>query len=292
MKNLKGIITALATPFKEGKIDKLSFEKLLDFQIQQSPMGFVLNGTTGESPALSQKELEKLFEWTHKKAKKTPLILGLGGNSTQKILEKLKWAKSLRPKALLSVVPYYNKPPQRGMIKHFNTLADKSPFPVILYNVPQRTGLGLSLESVCALSQHPNIIGIKEASGDLDFGAQIIKKTKNFTVLSGDDETGLALCAKGAKGIVSVLSHILGKQMKSYWHQIKRGETDKALKEYKKKYGLLLKNIYSETNPIGIKMALKLMGIFKSAELRSPLFAMEKQKALKLKKSLKSAGLL
>ena len=121
------------------------------------------------------------------------------------------------------MVPYYNKPPQRGLIKHFSALADNSPFPVILYNVPQRTGIGLSLESVMELSRHSNIKGIKEASGDLIFGKNIIKNTKNFTVLSGDDETGLALCALGAKGIVSVISHILGKQMKYYLAQIKKG---------------------------------------------------------------------
>ncbi len=293
LKKFKGIITALATPFKEGSVDESSFKRLLEFQALQEIDGFVLNGTTGESPTLLPGEVEKLFEWSKLKFPNKPLILGVGGNSTQKTLENIKLAESLKAGALLIVVPYYNKPPQAGLLKHFKTLAEKSLLPVILYNVPARTGVGLSLESTVELSRHPNIIGIKEASGDLELGKKIIEKAdKNFLVLSGDDETGFKLCALGALGIVSVISHILGKEMKSFFQQIKKGKAEEALREYDQKYGELLKSIYSESNPIGIKKALKLIGVFDSAELRSPLVALGEEKTKKLTQDLKRAGFL
>ncbi len=290
---MEGIITALATPFQEGKLDEESFGKLIQFQKDQGVDGFVINGTTGESPCLFPKEVEKLFEWTKEKAGEKLLILGVGGNSTEKTLENIKIAENLQADAVLAVVPYYNKPPQRGLIKHFKKLSEKSSLPILLYNVPARTGVGLSLESVLELSRETNILGIKEASGDLQFGRAIIEKTnKDFVVLSGDDETGLDLFALGGKGIISVISHILGKEMKNLLQRIKEGQKETPLKEYKEKYGELLKNIYAESNPIGIKMALKLKGVFKSAELRSPLVSLEGQKVISLKETLKSKGLL
>lgn len=293
MKKIEGIITALATPFQEGKLDEESFRKLIRFQRDQGVEGFVINGTTGESPCLFQEEVEKLFEWTREEATENLLILGVGGNSTEKTLENIKRAEKLRADAVLAVSPYYNKPPQRGLIKHFKILSEKSSLPVILYNVPARTGVGLSLESVLELSQQINILGIKEASGDLQFGREIIEKTdKDFAVLSGDDETSLALFALGGRGVISVLSHILGKEMKNLFQRIKSGEKENSLKEYKEKYGELLKDVYAESNPIGIKMALKLKGIFASSELRSPLVSLEEQKAKSLKETLRSIGLL
>ena len=291
MKRIEGIITALSTPFLKGKLDRASFEKLLQFQMIQEIDGFVINGTTAESPCLFQKEVEQIFGWTKEKSQDRILILGVGGNCTQKAMANIKRAQELKADAVLAVVPYYNKPPQRGLMCHFQKLADSSELPVLLYNVPSRTGVGLSLESVVALSKHPNIIGIKEASGDLELGRKIIERAENgFILLSGDDDTCFELCALGAKGVISVVSHILGKEMRNLLKKTVKDEN--SLGEYKEKYGELLKNIYCETNPIGIKMALKLLGVFASAELRSPLVAMGGRETKRLQESLQKLNLL
>jgi 4-hydroxy-tetrahydrodipicolinate synthase len=292
VKNISGIITALATPFLQGKPDSVSFKKLLHFQIDQGVDGFVINGTTAESPCLFPTEVESLFHWTKEEAGERPLILGVGGNCTQKTLENIKMAEKLMADAVLAVVPYYNKPPQRGLVKHFKVLADQSQLPVILYNVPSRTGVGLSLESVVELSRHPNIIGIKEASGDLNFGKRILEE-RDFILLSGDDDTCFDLCALGAQGVISVASHVLGREMKNLFVKIKRGEQAQNLfMEYKRKYADLLKNIYCESNPIGIKTALNLLGVFSTAELRSPLVPLAERERQLLKESLKEVDIL
>ena len=293
-KDIRGIITALATPFVKGELDFVSFKKLLQFQLSQGIDGFVVNGTTAESPCLLPKEVEQLFEWTRKEAKEAFLILGVGSNCTKKTLANIKTAKAWKADAVLAVVPYYNKPPQRGLVWHFKSLADKSELPLFLYNVPARTGVGLSLESIVELSLHPNIKGIKEASGNIELGKQIIKNSqKDFILLSGDDDTCFDLCALGAQGVISVMSHILGKEMKKLFRIIKQGEKkEQALKEYKDKYQVLLKEIYCESNPIGIKMALHLMGLFHSAELRSPLMILGESEKNSLKEELQRKKLL
>ena len=296
MKKLEGIITALATPFIEETLDFSSFKRLLQLQITHKVDGFVINGTTGESPCLSQEEMEQIFEWTQEETRKIPLILGVGGNCTKKTIVNIKLAERLQADAVLAVVPYYNKPPQRGLIQHFKALAEASSLPVILYNVPARTGVGLSLESILELSQDPNIVGIKEASGDLEMGKKIIEqKPRDFILLSGDDDTCFDLCALGAQGVISVMSHILLKEMKSVFQRIKQiedGKLERALKEYKEKYTALLKKIYCESNPIGIKMALKLQGVFNSAKLRSPLVSLKEPEIKQLKEEMYKIGLL
>ena len=293
MKKIEGIITALSTPFLEGELDKVSFKKLLQSQVLQGIDGFVVNGTTAESPCLFQKEIEQILGWVKEESKNRILILGVGGNCTQKVVANTKWAKELKVDAVLAVVPYYNKPPQRGLVYHFRRLADSSELPVILYNVPARTGVGLSRESVVTLSAHPNIIGIKEASGDLELGKKIMEQTESdFIVLSGDDDSCFELCTLGARGVISVISHLLGKEMKTFFRKITQGENESSLKEYKEKYGGLLKNIYCEANPIGIKMALKLLGVFTSAELRSPLVALGEKETKQLQESMRGVGLL
>ena len=297
MKNLSGIITALTTPFIEGELDQTSFKRLLELQIKENVDGFVVNGTTAESPCLFEKEVEIIFNWVKEEIKEESfIILGVGGNCTKKTMENIKMAENLKADAVLTVVPYYNKPPQRGLVKHFKILADKSQLPIILYNVPARTSIGLSFESILELSEHSNIIGIKEASGDLDLGQKLIQQTANdFIILSGDDDTGLELCALGAKGIISVVSHILGEELKNLFQRVKKGttkEVKQTLNEYRQKYKSLLKNIYCESNPIGIKMALTLLGVFSSPELRSPLVNLGVEETKQLKTSLQEIQLL
>ncbi len=292
---LEGIITALATPFFKGQLDKSSLKNLLHLQLEQNISGLVINGTTAESPCLTTDEVKCIINYAKKETKKNiPLILGVGGNSTTHTLHNIKQATKWKADMVLVVVPYYNKPPQRGLIKHFMTLADNSPLPIILYNVPARTVVGLDLESIKKLSKHPNIVAIKEASGDMSFGKQIIKLKNQGTkwrVLSGDDDSVMELCQKGAMGGVCVLSHIAGGHMQQLYQKIKQSDMS-AVKKYKTKYGNLLKAIYTECNPIGIKMTLKLMGIFQSAQMRSPLVPLTKIQTIELQKQLKQAGFL
>ncbi len=293
MKQFTGIITALATPFKDGQVDKASFVRLIKWQIDQGISTFVINGTTGESPCLSEKEVEWIFSCTKAEAgSEVSLILGVGGNCTLNTVENIKKAERLKADAVLSVVPYYNKPPQRGLLKHFKHLADQSELPLLLYNVPSRTITGLSIETIKELSQHPQIVGIKEASGDMPFDKELLKTVdKNFLVLSGDDDSFLELSALGGQGVISVVSHILGKQLKNLFQEVRAGHRQ-VLLEYKQKYFALLKIIYCESNPIGIKMALKLLSVFDSAELRSPLVALSEDKTNQLRMEMEKVGLL
>lgn len=293
MKQFTGIITALATPFKDGQFDKVSFVKLVKWQLGQGVSSFVINGTTAESPCLSEKEVEEIFSCVKVEAgDEATLILGVGGNSTLKTIENIKTAKKLKADAVLAVVPYYNKPPQRGLLKHFRQLADHSELPLLLYNVPSRTITSLSIETIKELSEHHQIVGIKEASGDMNFDKDLLKEVnKNFVVLSGDDDSFLELSALGGQGIISVVSHILGEQLKQLFQEVKNGNSQ-AVQEYKQKYSALLKTLYYESNPIGIKMALKLLSVFDSAELRSPLVALSEDKTNQLRIEMEKVGLL
>ncbi len=293
----EGIITALATPFWKGEVDEFSLIKLLHNQLEQKISGFVVNGTTGESPCLSPKEVERIFSLVQTESKgQAKVILGVGGSSTAQTKHNIQLGQKWKADAVLAVVPPYNKPPQRGLVQHFTTLAQKSQVPIILYNVPARTMVGLSLESIQQLSLQNQILGIKEATGDLTFGKQVIQNTPApFKIFSGDDISCIKLCAGGADGGICVISHILGSQMQNLFRQVKKENhltVNQAVEKYHTKYNSLLKILYSETNPIGIKTALQLMGLFRSNEMRSPLVALEKTSAEMLKKQMQTLGLL
>jgi 4-hydroxy-tetrahydrodipicolinate synthase len=293
--NFHGIITALITPFFEGEVDWPSYEKLLEFQLEQDIDGLVVNGTTGESPTLEQEEVLQLVKLTRKKMdslkRPIPLILGSGSNGTQKTVALSRQAEDWGADALLVVAPYYNKPPQRGMIEHYKTVAKAVGVPVLLYNVPGRTMVSMTPETIAELSQVENIIGVKEATGDLDFGAKVLKAVPNgFLVTSGDDGTCMGLAKLGAQGSIAVCSHIIGDRMKEILKRVRAGETA-ALGEYEK-YQKFISQLYTEANPIGIKMALHLMDVIKSPELRLPLMQLDQKYVNGLKTSMQELGLL
>lgn len=279
MSAIKGVITALATPFQNGKVDFPSLEKLVRHQLENGIDGFVINGTTAESPTLSQSECEEIFKkvrgWT---PSGFPLIMGTGSYSTEKTREDSRAAEKLGADAILVVVPYYNNPPQRGLLEHFKTVASAVSIPTILYNVPSRTVRALELETIKKLSEHPQIVGIKEASGKIEFDAQIRAACgKEFLLLSGDDATYDEFMEIGGDGVISVASHVLPKVMK-------RREVRKHLD--------LVNALFSEANPIPVKMALHLMGIFASPECRLPLVALSESMTEKLKVELRKEGLI
>jgi 4-hydroxy-tetrahydrodipicolinate synthase len=276
--NFHGIHTALVTPFEANKINFDDLTKMVHFQQAAGVRGFVVNGTTAESPTLSFSEAEGIFKHLRKIAKTSTLFFGTGSNSTQTTIETSQRAQVLGADALLVVVPYYNKPPQRGLYQHFANVAAAVQIPMFLYNVPGRTGVGLSPETIAELAKIKNIIGIKEASGDLHF----LKTTqalcpKDFIFLSGDDGTADAFQSQGGHGVISVASHIVPKAM---------------VEQKTAPYAKLIDLLFAEANPIPVKHALMLMGQIKSDELRLPLVAHDRELAKKLKEEMLKTGVL
>ena len=262
----KGVFSALLTPFQNGKVDFESLEKHLHYQIKNGITGFVVNGTTAESPTLLWNEVEQIFKCVKKHSGKMPVIVGVGSNSTEKTMETTKKACALGADAVLAVVPYYNKPPQRGLVQHFTEVAKVSEVPVILYNVPGRTVTSLSVESVLSLSKNKNIIGIKEASGDMIYAEKLQQNLpKEFIKLSGDDGTYLQYLNLGGDGIISVMSNIITKECIRWTKNPKESESEFQ------RYLKFINGIYAEANPIVPKWMLYKMGIFKSPEMRLPL---------------------
>lgn len=291
--NFKGVFTALITPFKNNKIDYVSLEKLVKQQLAGKIEGFVVNGTTAESPNLKDQEVAELFKkirvWTKGSV---PLILGTGSNSTEKTVENTKQAGEMGADAALVVVPYYNKPPQQGLYAHFKTVAEAAKIPVILYNVPGRTITSLESDTVARLATVKNIIGIKEATGNMDIEKKIIEKThKDFIMFSGDDGTYADFLKNQGHGVISVATHVIPEVFVNITNFARKGQHTEAadlLKRYKKLIDLL----FIEANPIPVKRALHYMGIVESAELRLPLVEMSAEGSAKLKSEMKNLGLI
>lgn len=270
MKLFEGVYTALVTPFIDNKIDFDSLENLIEQQLKGGVVGFVVNGTTAESPALTEEESLQLLDFVKEKVKaRGKIVFGSGSNNTDKTIEMSKKAEAHGADGLLVVVPYYNKPPQEGLYAHFKKVAESVSTPIMLYNVPGRTVAGLAEETVLRLSEIKNIVAIKEASGDVQFGKGLIDKLpKSFVVSSGDDGTCLSLKAQGSHGVVSVCSHVMPKKMTRWFHQ--KFENN-FLQEFSQ-YESLISALYISTNPIPVKAALKMLGIIKSDEVRLPLY--------------------
>lgn len=289
----KGAITAIVTPFSNGEVDWKSFENLVKFQIKSGIDGIVPCGTTGESATLSYDEHNKVVEMTVKiVSKRVPVIAGTGANSTEEAIELTEYAKKVGADASLQVTPYYNKPTQEGLYRHFKKIAESVDIPIVLYNVPGRTGVNLLPETVVRLSKIPNIVGIKEASGNVNQVTEICKevKKKNFSVLSGDDALTLPILAVGGKGVISVASNIIPSKVAKLVALYLSGETEKAVKLHYELY-TLMQTLFIETNPIPVKTALHLMGMIKN-EFRLPLCEMSENNVTKLKKMLSDYKLI
>lgn len=287
-----GVITALVTPFKsDGEVDYASFESLLDFQWQNGIKQFVVNGTTAESPNLNRDEISKLVNCVRKFNSDAKIILGTGSNSTKNTIEMTAWGQSIGVDAALVVVPYYNKPPQKGLEAHFTEVAKKVDLPILMYNVPGRTVISMSAETTVNLSGIKNIIGTKEASGDMDLMKNIKSKVNpEWQIFSGDDDTCMDLCLAGGHGVISVVSHLIPKEVSSLIDLAMSGD-NKALEKYAK-YKQLLTNIYIEPNPIPVKWALQKMGIIKTSKVRLPLIEMSTVNSNMLLKTLEELALI
>lgn len=293
MKNFKGTFTALATPFKDDKIDFKSLDRLIKQQRDGGIDGFIVNGTTAESPTLTAEEVAELFKHVRGiVGSSVPLIVGTGSNATAKTIEDSQKAEQWGADALLVVVPYYNKPPQRGLVEHFKKVAGSVKIPTILYNVPSRTITSLSTESILELSKAPGVIGIKEASGKIDFAAEIAHVCgDNFVLLSGDDGSYVEFLGVGGHGVISVASHVIPKQMLQWKKWVDGGQIAQARADIQK-YMRLIDLLFVEANPIAVKKALQLMGIFESATLRLPLMELTPHHTEALKTEMQHLGLL
>lgn len=265
MKKLQGTGVALVTPFLESnEIDYKSLKKLLNHTAKGVDY-YVVMGTTGESVTVTKEEKKTVLKFVQENnPKKLPIVYGIGGNNTQQVLDEIHSTNLKGVEALLSVSPYYNKPSQQGIIKHFEAVANASPIPVILYNVPGRTSSNLTAETTLKLAGHKNIIGVKEASGNLEQCMVIShKKPKDFLLISGDDLLTVPLYSIGAKGVISVLANaypVIFKKMKEFAFA---GNYQKAQNEL---FKLLYINgpMYEEGNPVGVKHLLQEMNIVKN----------------------------
>lgn len=292
MKKLEGVFTALVTPFKNGEVDWASLKSLVRMQIDGGVQGLVISGTTGESPTISLEETKQIFDFVRgESGGALRLIVGTGSNNTATTIATTKHALSWGAEAALVVVPYYNKPSQRGLLEHYTAIAREGGLPVILYNVPGRTITKLELSTIQKLSEVPGIVAIKEATGDLEFGKSIAQST-GLLLSSGDDGTCFALAGVGGRGVISVISHLIPKEFSNWMKRAASGESDKVSQEFAAKYGALNDALYIEANPIPVKYALWKMGVIASPELRLPLTALDESHRTKLDALLKQGGLI
>ncbi len=271
---IEGTGVALVTPFdKKGEVDYSSLQKLVDYVICNG-VDFVLAlGTTSEAVTLNKTEKEKVLETVIKQTEgRVPVVMGLGGNNTQAIIDDIKSRNFDKIDAILTVAPYYNKPTQNGIIAHFSAIAEVCPVPIILYNVPGRTSSNISANTVVTLAnKYKNIVAVKEASADFDQIMQIIQnKPEGFKVLSGDDALTLALMAIGMEGVISVIANVLPDEMSTLINESVKGNYDEAREQHYKMLNLS-NALFEEGKPAGVKAALKAKKIIKNETLRLPL---------------------
>jgi 4-hydroxy-tetrahydrodipicolinate synthase len=283
----RGTFTALVTPFRDGGIDVSPFEQLIETQIAAGITGIVANGTTGESPTLSHEEREQVIHVAVAKANKRCLVLaGTGSNSTQHAIADTKRAEELGVDAALLVGPYYNKPSQEGLFRHFKAIAEATSLPIMLYNIPGRCGVDIVPETVARLAkQCRNIVSIKEASGSVERVGDLRRRLPDaFTILSGDDSLTLPFMAVGAAGVVSVASNLFPSEVCALVRAAESGDLKLAEKMHRKLLPLF-KDLFIEPNPVPVKTALGWRGGM-SSEVRLPLCEMSEANRARLRKTL------
>ena len=293
MKNFHGALVALVTPFIDGKLDEQGLIDLIEFQIANGTHGIVPCGTTGESATISFDEHKRVIELTVKTVNgRVPVMAGTGANNTLEAIELSESAKQSGADAVLSVVPYYNKPDQEGMYLHFKAIAEKVDIPMFLYNVPSRTVVSMAPETVGRLAEIENIIGIKEAAGSLEKVTDVIRNTPdNFIVLSGDDFTAMPSVCVGGHGVISVISNVYPQGMAKMMEAAIEGDLAKANELNFKMYDLM-KLMFSAPSPAPAKKALEMMGMMKSGTPRLPIAPMTEEAVENLRKGLVGLGLV
>jgi 4-hydroxy-tetrahydrodipicolinate synthase len=289
---LGGYLSALPTPFRNQAIDESAFGKFCEWQIRQGVWGLVVNGTTAEAPTLTPAEQERLLRIAVEAAQHhVPVIAGIGSNATSHTIELAQQAERAGADALLAVTPYYNKPSQEGLFRHFCAVHDLTGLPIILYDVPSRTGCELRLDTVCRLAELPRIIGIKDATGDLTRPAAMRRLLgERFRLLSGDDATALDYMGLGGDGCVSVASNVAPKLCNRLFLACFCGEPGEA-RAIERQLKPLVAALFLESNPVPLKWAMSLMGHM-SAELRLPLCEPAETTRGAMRKALTQLGLI
>jgi 4-hydroxy-tetrahydrodipicolinate synthase len=294
MKQIKGVISALPTPFLNNQVDYGSLKKLVEYQLKNGIDGFVVNGTTAESPTLNTEEVQKIYKLVREiSGTQVSIILGTGSNSTEDTKLNTAKAQDMGADAALVVVPYYNKPPQRGLVQHFTAVAEAAPkLPIILYNVPGRTITSMTAETIQSLTTVKNIVAIKEASGDLAFDEALVKTLpKAFTLLSGDDPTYISFLKLGGVGVISVMSNVITAACAKWTKLAADQKFNEAHADFEA-YKNLINLIYVEANPIPVKWMLYKMGLFTSAEMRLPLVSLDSKHFEGIAAEMKKLGLI
>lgn len=288
---IEGCLTAIVTPFRDGKVDFERLARLVDWQIESGVDGIVSVGTTGESATLDVDEHVAVIAATVKAARgRVPIVAGAGGNATSEALALTRASEQAGADALLHVAPYYNRPNQEGMYQHFAAIARSTKLPVILYNVPARTASDLLTDTVVRLAELDNVIGIKDATGNLVRGSELIARVGDrMAVLSGDDGTAFPLYACGARGVISVVSNIAPREMSAMWDAVKAGDWATA-KTLHYKLRVLNQLLFAEPSPAPTKAALSLMDRC-STEVRLPLVAASAKLTEELRTELRAQGL-
>lgn len=287
-----GAAVAIITPFTEDGINYEELKRLIDFNIENGTDAIVIAGTTGEASTMSDEEHKETIKFTVDYVnKRIPVIAGTGSNDTLYAVELSQYAERVGADGLLLVTPYYNKTTQSGLIKHYNYIADRVNLPIILYNVPSRTGVNILPKTAFELSKHKNIVAIKEASGNLSQIAETISLCgDNLTVYSGNDDQIVPILSLGGKGVISVLSNVVPRDAHNICSLYFEGKV-KESNELQLKYLSLINALFIEVNPIPVKTALRLMG-FNAGPLRMPLFDMEEANLEVLKNELKAHKLI
>ena len=284
---LKGVYTALVTPFSGDRVDYGKLRELVAMQIAGGVDGIVPVGTTGESPTLSFEEHMKVIsEVIDAAGGKCRIMAGTGANCTTEAIELTRHAKEAGADCTLQVTPYYNKPTQEGLYRHFSTIADQCELPVVLYNVPGRTGTMIAAETIAKLSRNANVLGVKEAAGSVERVSEIASLC-DIAIMCGDDSLTVPMMSVGAKGVISVASNILPAELKAMVDACEKGDYAKALVLHKK-YFRLFKDLFLESNPIPVKAAMAMLGMIRE-EYRLPLCEMQSANRDKLKMTLSNA---
>lgn len=288
----KGCATAIVTPFTEDSIDFESLAKLLEFQISQGADAIVVCGTTGESSTMTVEEKLATIEFTIQYVnKRVPVIAGTGGNCTNSCITLSKQAEELGADGLLLVTPYYNKTTQEGLVMHYRAIASSTTLPIILYNVPSRTGLNLLPQTCLTLAEIPNIVAIKEASGNLSQVAEIASLCQdNLTIYSGNDDQILPILSLGGQGVISVLANIMPNTVHNMVHHFLNGNFSSALSMQLETLPLI-QALFCEVNPIPVKAALSMLG-YSGCKLRLPLVEMSSSGKERLQLEMKKLGLI
>ena len=290
----EGSYVALITPFKEnGEVDEDKIRELVNYHIENGTSGIVPCGTTGEAPTLTFSEHEKVIKIVVEEVKgRIKVIAGAGSNNTDRAIELTKYAKKLGADAALSTCPYYNKPTQRGLYEHYRKIAEEAKFPIMLYNVPGRTGTNIEAETVARLAEIPEIVAIKEATGSLE---QMIKIQDlcgdKIEILSGEDHLRLPMLSIGAKGVVSVVANIMPREMSELISSFLNREFEKAYNLHTKLYEVS-RNMFIEGNPVTVKAAMNILGQIDNDLVRLPLVSAEQKTKDKLTKFFKERSII